>query len=88
MTGFGQWYEEKKAEESGDRAVSSSSWGFSSEEGLPLFNTDSISWSGMRESMESQMPKKIMGMGYQQRFKVRMYVGESNDRLHLGISRD
>jgi hypothetical protein len=68
-TGFGQWYEEKKAEESGD-SQRGNSW-FSSEEGLPLFNTEAISWSGMQESMASQMPKKIMGMGYQERFKVR-----------------
>lgn len=71
-TGFGQWYEEKKAEENGPNTTTttSSSWGFGGEEGLPLFSTDSMSWSGMKESMESQMPKKIMGMGYQQRFKV------------------
>jgi hypothetical protein len=70
-SGFGQWYEEKKAEENGD-SQRSSSW-FNMEEGLPLFTTETISWSGMKESMESQMPKKIMGMGYQQRFKVRQF---------------
>jgi hypothetical protein len=79
-SGFGQWYEEKKAEENGD-SQRSSSW-FNSDEVLPLFTTESISWSGMKESMESQMPKKIMGMGYQQRFKVRQLIAASA-MLHM-----
>jgi hypothetical protein len=74
-SGFGQWYEEKKAEENGD-SQRSSSW-FNTDEVLPLFTTETISWSGMKESMESQMPKKIMGMGYQQRFKVRQFINWS-----------
>lgn len=70
MASFGRWYEEKKNEENGDST--SNSW--FDEQLLPLFNTDNlqpISWSSMKTSMESQMPKKILGMGYQQRFKVR-----------------
>jgi hypothetical protein len=70
-SGFGQWYEEKKAEESGD-SQRNTSW-FNSDEILPLFTTEAISWDGMKASMESQMPKKIMGMGYQQRFRVRQF---------------
>jgi len=71
-SGFGQWYEEKKAEENGpQQEASSSSWfGGDSDQVLPLFNTESLSWSSMKQSMESQMPKKVLGMGYQQRFKV------------------
>jgi len=76
-SGFGQWYEETKAAEAGGETgaagTSSSSWGLSTDS-LPLFNTESmqsISWGNMKASMEAQMPKKIMGMGYQQRFKVR-----------------
>ena len=71
MSGFGKWYEEKKNEENGDTSASSSWFGTDQ---LPLFNTDNLqpmSWSSMKSSMESQMPKKIMGMSYQQRFKVR-----------------
>jgi hypothetical protein len=80
MSGFGQWYEEKKAEENGD-SQRTSSW-FNTDEVLPLFTTESISWSGMKESMESNMPKKIMGMGYQQRFKVRQLIAASR-MLHM-----
>ena len=72
MSSFGQWYEEKKQEESDE---ASSSWFGDSGEGLPLFNSEnmqSFSFSNMRASMEAQMPKKIMGMGYQERFKVSM----------------
>jgi hypothetical protein len=72
MSSFGKWYEEQKAEESGD-ASSSSSW-FETEQMLPLFNTEGIqnfSFDSMKQSMEAQLPKKILGMGYQQRFKVR-----------------
>jgi hypothetical protein len=71
-TGFGQWYEEKKQE---DGPEGGSSWfgGLGDMEGLPLFNSEtmqSFSFSGMQQSMEAQMPKKILGMGYQQRFQV------------------
>ena len=75
MSSFGAWYEEKKNEENGD-AGSGSSW-LGADQLLPMFNTDSImqmaqpiSWEAMKSSMENQMPKKILGMGYQQRFKV------------------
>jgi hypothetical protein len=71
-TGFGQWYEEKKQE---DGPEGGSSWfgGFSDMESLPLFNSEtmqSFSFSSMTQAMEAQMPKKILGMGYQQRFQV------------------
>jgi hypothetical protein len=76
---FGSWYDEQKASENGDTAGGSSSSWFSvdSEQMLPLFNTENLqglSFDSMKQSMEAQMPKKIMGMGYQQRFKVCMYV--------------
>jgi hypothetical protein len=73
MSSFGQWYEEQKVAEDGDTS-GSDSW-FGSEQVLPLFNTEgmqSFSFDGMKQSMEAQMPKKILGMGYQQRFKVRL----------------
>jgi hypothetical protein len=75
---FGRWYDDQRAAEGGGGG-SNSSW-FSVEQTLPLFNTDSlqaytdglqnISFDSMKQSMEAQMPKKILGMGYQQRFKV------------------
>lgn len=67
---FGKWYEEQQAEQgSGD---ASSSW-FDMEQGIPLFSTEGMpnfSFESMRESMEASMPRKILGMGYQQRFQV------------------
>ena len=68
---FGSWYDEQKAAESGE---STSSWSsIDIEQALPLFNSENLpgfSIDSMRQSMEAQMPKKILGMGYQQRFKV------------------
>ena len=81
MSSFGQWYENQRAAEDG--GSSNSSW-FSTEEVLPMFNTDSLqgytdglsnlSIDSMRQTMEAQMPKKILGMGYQQRFKVSHFI--------------
>ena len=73
---FGSWYEEQKAE-NGDGSSNSSWFNIDSEEVLPLFNSESLqgfSFDGMKQSMEAQMPKKILGMGYQQRFKVGIFV--------------
>jgi len=70
---FGNWYEEQKAAESGDGSSNSSWFSIDSEQVLPLFNSEnlqSFSFDSMKQSMEAQMPKKILGMGYQQRFKV------------------
>ena len=72
---FGKWYEEQKAAE-GD-GTSSNSWfggmpDFSSDQLLPLYEgMQPVNLQSIRESMESQLPKKILGMGYQQRFKVK-----------------
>ena len=69
---FGSWYDEQKAAENG--GSSNSSWfSIDSEQALPLFNSENLpgfSMESMRETMEASMPKKILGMGYQQRFKV------------------
>jgi len=71
---FGSWYDEQRAAENGDADPSSSSWfSIDSDQVLPLFNSENLpgfSFESMKQSMEAQMPKKIMGMGYQQRFKV------------------
>jgi len=75
-TGFGQWYEEKKQEDGPTDGSSSWFGNFTAPdmEGLPLFiNSESMqqfSFGNMKAAMEAQMPKKIMGMGYQQRFQV------------------
>jgi len=88
-SGFGQWYEETKAAEAGESsggAAGRSSWFEVDTQTLPLFNSESmqsLSWGNMKASMEAQMPKKIMGMGYQQRFKVRGAVNE----IHGGCVR-
>lgn len=69
---FGSWYDEQKAAE--NEGSSNSSWfSIDSEQALPLFNSENLpgfSLESMRETMEASMPKKILGMGYQQRFKV------------------
>ncbi len=70
---FGKWYTDQQAEQNADGATSSTSSWFDMEQGLPLFSTEgmpSFSIEGMRESMEASMPRKILGMGYQQRFQV------------------
>jgi hypothetical protein len=68
MSSFGKWYEEKKAEEAGE-TTSSGSW--LSTESLPLWeNAELPTFSGMRASLESQLPQNVMGMNYQQRFQV------------------
>jgi len=71
---FGRWYEQQQT---GD---ASSSWvggmlDLHTDQVLPLFEGMQPvnileSMGNMREAMEAQMPKKILGMGYQQRFKV------------------
>jgi len=70
---FGSWYEDQKAAENGDASSNSSWFSIDTEQALPLFNSESLqgfSIDSMKTSMEAQMPKKILGMGYQQRFKV------------------
>ena len=74
-TGFGQWYEEKKQDDAPEGGGSSWFGNFSAPdlEALPLFNNESMqnfSFANMKQAMEAQMPKKIMGMNYQQRFQV------------------
>lgn len=72
---FGRWHEEQQAAESGAGGTSNSWFGdltMSSEQLLPLYEgMQPVNLQSIRSSMEAQMPQKIMGMGYQQRFKVR-----------------
>lgn len=92
---FGKWYEEQKQNENGDGTSNSSLWmdpsalsqsmmNMSSEDVLPLFNTEGLqnfSFENMKQTMEAQMPKKILGMGYQQRFQVRMESGQRRGEI-------
>lgn len=86
MSSFGKWYEEQKQGEEG--GASSGSWfsdTFNTDQLLPLYEgmNAPVDLQSLRESMESRMPKKIMGMGYQQRFKVKIVVfgtGSQNDK--------
>lgn len=73
---FGKWYDEQKqAEEGGGSPGSWFSDTFNSDQLLPLYEgMQPMNLQSIRESMEAQMPKKIMGMGYQQRLKVSIYV--------------
>jgi hypothetical protein len=43
-----------------------------STDSLPTVNLESFSFANMKASMEQQMPKQILGLGYQQRFQVRL----------------
>lgn len=77
---FGKWYEDQQQED----GQSQSSFSFSTmfmgdenddgSESLPLFTnadgTSAFSLSSMRSSLEAQLPSKVMGMNYQQRFRV------------------
>lgn len=87
MTSFGSWYEQQqRVADNGDNNASSSEGNYSSlffssfamdsEQVLPLFHSENLpgfSFESMKQSMEAQMPKKILGMGYQQRFKVSLF---------------
>mmetsp|Transcript_30240 Transcript_30240/g.49965 ORF Transcript_30240/g.49965 Transcript_30240/m.49965 type:complete len:233 (+) Transcript_30240:164-862(+) len=74
MSSFGKWHEEQKSKEAGGTDTSSSSsissW-FPTSETLPLWeNAEIPTFSGMRASLESQLPQNVMGMNYQQRFQM------------------
>lgn len=68
MASFGTWYANHKNEDgSGDTEGGMS---------LPLFNNLPVNvpadfgWNSFKSSLEAQMPQQILGMNYQQRFKV------------------
>jgi hypothetical protein len=79
---FGKWFEEKKNDDEGNTSSSTSSSWFNVEDTmqlLPTFHPDSIpnvdlqsfSFANMKATMEQQMPQKILGLNYQQRFQVK-----------------
>lgn len=53
-----------------DNADSSGEGGDSDVESQSLLNMSNFSVSSMRSSLESQLPQKIMGLNYQQRFQI------------------
>jgi len=80
MSGFGDWYKEQQSQTENGGNSSSSHGGLldgilSLEETLPMFiteTTDSFNanLSSLTTSFEAQLPKKVMGMNYHQRFKI------------------
>lgn len=65
-SGFGQWYEEQKAQEN-DAGLQEGG----GDQLLPLWgDTSQYSFTSLKSSMEAQMPQQILGMNYQQRFRV------------------
>ena len=80
---FGKWYDDQKQQDQpstsgglGDSfgGLFGSSASNSGENGdvesQSLINMDNFSLANMRSSLESQLPQKVMGMNYQQRFQV------------------
>lgn len=94
---FGKWYEEKKNDDNeGTTSSSSSSSWFNIEDSmqlLPTFDPNSIpsvdlqgfSYANMKASMEQQMPQKIFGLNYQQRFQVRASEYSRSSKTNLFI---
>lgn len=84
MSGFGQWYEEQQGNSGGSNTSSfsiSSLLAFDENDtsSLPLFGSGTggengegggFGFSSMKASLESQLPAKVMGMNYQQRFRM------------------
>jgi len=70
MSSFGKWYDDQKAAENNEAGNYRNSW-LPSSEVLPLFDSSEMpTFSGIKAAMEAQMPQNIMGMNYQQRFKM------------------
>mmetsp|Transcript_2154 Transcript_2154/g.5713 ORF Transcript_2154/g.5713 Transcript_2154/m.5713 type:complete len:237 (+) Transcript_2154:223-933(+) len=80
-SGFGDW--QYKDGDQGESGASSSIFGSilgggdgSDAQTLPLFGgsgiamPENMSWGSITESLQAQMPQKVLGMNYQQRFKV------------------
>ena len=68
MSSFGTWYDNVKNEGEGSPTSESGMT-------LPLFNTPAgvpadFGWNSLKSGLEAQMPQQILGMNYQQRFKV------------------
>ena len=76
MSGFGNWnYEQNNAGGNGGGDLEVGGGGgetasFLGASGMPAM-PEGMSWSNFKSSLEAQMPQRVMGMNYQERFKVR-----------------
>jgi hypothetical protein len=76
---FGPWYDTQKSGDNGDSDSGGLMSGWLSTESLPLFDPTAITtelptFAGMKASLEAQLPQKVLGMNYQQRFQVRIVI--------------
>jgi len=81
MSSFGQWYEQQQSQQGDSNETSSSSSSFSfgnvfnittnegTTEGDEEMGTLLPNLSNMKQTLEQQLPSKILGMNYQQRFQ-------------------
>ena len=74
-SGFGNWNYDQKGGNGGGGDLESGGGGgetasFLGASGMPAM-PEGMSWSNFKSSLEAQMPQKVMGMNYQERFKVR-----------------
>ena len=74
-SGFGNWNYDQKGGNGGGNDLESGGGGgettsFLGASGIPAM-PEGMSWSNFKSSLEAQMPQKVMGMNYQERFKVR-----------------
>ena len=72
-SGFGNWtYENPNNPSSNDNNTNGGEGGLGMT--LPLFQNNNIpsdlGWSNIKSTMEAQMPQKVLGMNYQERFRV------------------
>ena len=84
-SGFGNWNYDQKGGNGGGNDLESGGGGgettsFLGASGIPAM-PEGMSWSNFKSSLEAQMPQKVMGMNYQERFKVR------NNMLLVLVSR-
>ena len=73
-SGFGNWnYDQKDGSGGGGDLESGGGGGetasFLGASGIAM--PEGMSWSNFKSSLEAQMPQRVMGMNYQERFKVR-----------------
>mmetsp|Transcript_10415 Transcript_10415/g.22070 ORF Transcript_10415/g.22070 Transcript_10415/m.22070 type:complete len:235 (+) Transcript_10415:69-773(+) len=74
--GFGSWNYDQKQQDGGDLESGggggdnggSETSSFLGASGVAI--PEGMSWSNFKSSLESQMPQRVMGMNYQERFKV------------------
>ena len=87
MSSFGDWYEKQNREAGNDESALGSDM-------LPLFLQNGsipsdLGWDNFKSNLEAQMPQQILGMNYQQRFKVQCmsdpFVGRKKGEKRLKL---